>query len=170
MVADEEIRAEILGVVVDEFRNQDSTVSMAQRRVVNEVTHSLNVSKGDVVSHLRRLNDEGLIARRPSFGAGSVRLEAAGVERYEELTGDTVVPRAAVSGALETLADAERDDPHTPWLSRRDLLARTDVTEGELDRAMWFGTEKQLVDTERGFGSSWQSATISHGGRQRVET
>lgn len=171
MPTDEDVQEEILGVIIEAFRNQNAMVSLNGQSIIDEVTQSLSgVSDSDVEYQLRRLDDNFQIDFTPTTGVGLVELEAAGIERYEQLSGDVVVPQNHIKDILELLYEEERDNPRNPSLSRDELLQQTGLSEEELDRAIWYLKEKNFVDARTSIGQPWwHSAQITQSGRNIYE-
>lgn len=172
MASDEDIQEAILGVVIDEFRDANSMISIGGESIIEEVTGSLTgVSDSDVQYHLDRLNDDFCIDLTKTTGEGIVELEASGIDTYEELSGDIVIPPGNIDDILEVLYEHERDNPGQPHVSREGLADKTELSEEELDRTIWYMKEKRLVDAQTSIGQPWwHAARITDKGRRIHET
>jgi outer membrane protein assembly factor BamB len=181
---DEELRAVILGVLCDEWVTGARAPRLEFGRVVTIATDRLEgATEGLLRYNLDRLAEDLRVELRETGNSALVTGRAFGIQRYEELTGTTVVEDRAFREVLEPLHEQARHNPQQPTLSREALQDETTLDDDELDRVVWYlsdiGTQVAdvlYIDDGTGYleilatGSGvWSSAKLTSAGRQLYE-
>jgi len=172
MTSDEEIQEEILGELCELFEEKPGNLDLDGQSVVENVKDSLGVDENEVVYNIKRLNDNFVIDHTQTIGGvGMISLEVRGIEKYEELSENNVVPSKDIRRVINLLYKNERDSPQSPALSRDELLDETDLSENSLDRVIWYIKEKGWADVLTHIGTPWYAnAKITAAGRSIHES
>lgn len=173
MVSDAEVQEEILGIMCEAFDENPTTLHITGQSLVNDVRDNLPSINDDdeVIYHIRRLNDDLAIDFSPAIGGvGTVSLKASGIEKYEQLSQNIVVPNEDIVAVLEALFNEERNNPRSPALSRDELLQQTGMAEKDLDKVVWYLKEKYWADVQTYVGKPWYgTSAITESGRRVYE-
>ncbi|MDY6765667.1 MAG: hypothetical protein SV377_08350 [Halobacteria archaeon] len=169
MTDDDEIKEEILRVLIETFLEENGKVVLPSQDVVDGVTESLDVSEKDIYYNIHRLNNSNFIDFKPGKGDGSLELKVLGIDKYGDMSGDVVIPDDHIEKILGLLYDEARENPQDPSVTRDDLLQGTGLSEGELDRTVWYLKEKGQVKMTDVDKPEWRTVEIDRAGRQLYE-
>jgi hypothetical protein len=173
MVSDDEIQEEILRILCELFEENPGNMHVNGQSLVDDVKDSLtNVDENEIIYNIERLGDNFTIDHSPSVGGlGTISLEVRGIDRYEQLSGSTVVPADDIEVVLELLYEKERANPQAPALSRDELLDEAGLAENTLDKVVWYLKEKHWADVLTHLGTPWYAqAEITDSGRSAYES
>ena len=161
----EEIQEAILAILCEQFERAPGTIILDGESVADDVQAELSsVSDDDVLGSFQLLyNDRKIDFTQTMGGPGTIELEPNGIDAYEELSGETIIPDADVEAVLEALAG---EDTEGGELGRNELLERTGLDEDALDMAVWYLSKTGEVDAQIRVGRPWYGAVaITEAGR-----
>ena len=168
MNTDQEVQEAILRELIEEFEEVNGKVLIGVNSIVENLDERESIDENEVRYNLDTLDSEFAIDHSPAAGGnGTIELKHRGILKYEDLSGEAVIPESHQLELLEELDAQKRDQPRNPALSRQELIDETSLTDGELDRAIWFMKEAGQVDALTSIGTPWWSnASIADPGRR----
>jgi hypothetical protein len=167
MASDDDVQEAILEVLCNEFHSQAGITNLSAKSIIDGLD-SEGYAENDVQYNLNRLDQQHAIDYEGSIGGGGlVKLNYLGIESYEQLSGESIIPDQHQMKVLQELDSEKRKNPQSGGLSRDELLDRTSLSEKELDKAVWFMKEKGQVDAVTHIGDPWwAAASITESGHQ----
>jgi hypothetical protein len=168
MSSDEAIQEAILTILCEQFQRAPGTIILNGESVVEDVTDELSgVADEAVIAQFQLLyNERAIDFTQTMGGVGTIELEAGGIEAYERMSGESVIPKEDVDAVIEALAAA---DVEPPTLSRDELLERTELDEDPLDMVVWYLEKEDAVDAQIRVGRPWYaSVELTAAGREMV--
>jgi hypothetical protein len=171
MVDDETIQENVLEKHIHSLKEQQWVAPLDADGIIDTVSSDLGVDVEEVVYNIKLLDDNFCIDHQPSIGGnGTTELKTRGVEEYEDLSDDVVVPLDDIAEVLTHLDDEERQSPRSPNLSRDELLDNTDLSEEELDVTVWYLCNTGHIEARTSLGTPvWISAKIERRGRETLK-
>lgn len=167
MASDDDVQEAILEILCNEFHSQPGITNLSAKSIIDRLD-SERYAENDVQYNLNRLDQQHAIDHEGSIdGGGLVKLNYRGIESYEQLSGESIIPDQHQMEVLQELDSEKRKNPQSGSLSRDELLDRTSLSEKELDKVVWFMKEKGQVDAVTHTGDPWwAAASITGSGHQ----
>lgn len=170
MTDNDEIKVEILRVMVESFLDENDTVALRATEIIDEVKGSSGFSEEDIFRSIRQLWEDFVIDYTNTSGDGVLELKGRSIEEYERISGDKVIPNGHILKIINLLYEAVKENPRKPSVSRSKLLQDTGLSEDELDRAVWYLYEKNFVDATTNLNQPWwEEAQITRSGQRLYE-
>jgi hypothetical protein len=138
------------------------------REVFGDVIEAVDGATEDEVDAAAiRLDDRDHLdhAGGPS---STISLTPDGLERYEDLSGETVVGGDAERELLQFLSDYDREHSSS-GVDRDRLIDELDLPAEDVDTLVWYLDASGLVGTVSGMGQEFFNVAITDRGRQRQE-
>lgn len=164
-MTEEEIQKAIFDVM---YESTSSIISshLIRSDVITEATERLNgVDENEVEYQLTVLEEDWLIKR----DGQSVQWGWKGLERYQELGGETNLDEDLQQRILETLLEEKKNDPNHPYVGKEELINRVGESEETVTENVWIQREVGNVELRQALGSDYVSVAITSSGRRTVE-
>lgn len=172
MPSDEDIQEAILSILCEQFQRAPGTIILNGESVVEDVMEEVPSATGEaVIANFQRLyNDRKLDFTQTMGDVGTIELEPAGIDAYQELAGETVIPEPNLDAVLGALDEEGHGRAGEPTLHREDLQAQTELADDPLDMAVWYLQKRGLIDAQVRAGRPWYAGVaITEAGREFVE-
>ncbi|MFC7072603.1 PQQ-binding-like beta-propeller repeat protein [Halovenus rubra] len=135
---DEELRAVILGGVIDAWQTTHQQVTVRTDSIVPEAIDQISGATAQLFRHnVERLAEKGYVGWDNMNDYQLVTSRPSGVQFFEEVTGEVVIDDVDLLEVLEPLYEQTRES-RDPRFSRADLQEQTYLEDDELDRIVWY--------------------------------
>lgn len=168
MASEEEIQNAILGTIYDastEENNSLISTVITRSSLIESVDEQLDeVGENEVEYELTALEEDWLIKRDKS----TLQMGWRGLERYQELGGDTGLDESFQEELLELLLEAKKENPRRAYVEKQSLMEELGTEEEILTENVFVLREVGHVELGQSLGDDYDSVQITSSGRKAL--
>lgn len=156
------IEKAIFDVMYDATDSPISTI-IVRSSLIEDVSDQLeDVDQSEIEYQLTVLEEDWFLERDND----TVAWRGKGMERYEDLGGETNLDPEVQNDVLEILLEEKKNDPNHAYVSKEELIDRVGKEEKIVTENVWKLRQSGYVELRQAIGSDYISVTITSSGRR----
>lgn len=165
MTEEQDLERILLGEIYESSSSLISSRVMRPSLIENITNHLDGANENNVEYQLTVLEEDGLVSNKKR----QVQVTRRGLERYEELGGDTNLDDDLQEEILNVLLEAKKNDPRKPRVGKQELIDSLSEEEETVAENVWALNDVGYVELQQSLGTDYHAVSISSIGRRALE-